>query len=316
LLGFTLGLVLDAFRWKEQPRLLFASVGGLLAAVYLGFYFFFQLDVVLNFNYSHYKVLPLLLPAIASLPLLVWYYDGRTISERPGLGLALLILAGCVGQHFVPGYTRDVPRSMNLVYREEVGQDGGQPSAWLTLDSDPGEPDRRFAGQQGFAPVSLPGFDGVQQEVLAKETAVLDLPDVVASRTSVVAAVGQGEHPRHVLDLAVPKDVRLLAFNFPVVSGLATATIDGQLAYDSSLANRHSPNGRSLAINHPRQGKVRLNSNSPAKFARGFDDGAVRSAGDAAVYRADWPVDAQPALQTRALKTWRLKLAAESPADP
>jgi hypothetical protein len=42
LLGFMLGVVMDAFRWKDPPRLLFASLGGFLAALYLGFYFFFQ----------------------------------------------------------------------------------------------------------------------------------------------------------------------------------------------------------------------------------------------------------------------------------
>jgi hypothetical protein len=206
---------------------------------------------------------------------------------------------------------------MNLVYREEVGQNSSQASAWLTLDSDAGEPDLHFAGQQGLAPVSLPGFDGVQQQVLAKETPVLDFPDVVASRVSLVAATEAGEHARQLIELAIPPDVRLLAFSFPAASGLASATVDGQLAYDSSLANRHSPNGRSLAINHPRPGKAKLEfeftGETPAEvlMTARFDlpEELLQS------YSADWPLDAQPAfLGSRALKTWRLKLAVESPA--
>lgn len=307
LLGFVLGLFMDGFRWKEQPRLLFASLGGFLAALYLGLYFFFQLDVVLNFDQSQFKVAPLWLPALASLPLLAWYYEGKAGKNRLGVAWLLLVVAGCVGQQFVPAYARETPRDMNLMVRQDVGRE----SALLVLESGLGQPDLVFARNHGFTTFKLPVFDGEEREVLAQEVTPPALPELVVLGNTKVDAEDTGDQPRYVLDLDLPPEVRLLAFNFPQKSGLSRATVAGQLAFDSSLDSGRARQGSRVVINHPLPGKTRFEFEFTGT---GPVDVLVTARYDMPVellqaYADDWPADAQPAfLGERALKTSVIKL--------
>ena len=95
MVGFMLGAVMDGMLWKRHTGLLFARLFGFIGAAYLGFYFLFSLEVVLSLKHAHFLIAPLLLPAIAVLPLLVegsgrrstaWWpaqSRGRTAPVRP-----------------------------------------------------------------------------------------------------------------------------------------------------------------------------------------------------------------------------------------
>ena len=307
LLGFVLGLIPDGFRWKEEPRLVFSSLFGFLAATYVGLYFFFQLDVALNFDMSAVRILPLLLPVIASLPLLLSHWD------RPGRGngfsyvLLVALLGACLGQQFLPAYTPEVPRDMNLMYRHDTDQD----TALLVLESGMGTPDPAFAKNHGFSLVDLPAFDGDPRQVLARETPPLDLPEV-KYRSSREEQSGEGVVGADFrLDLEIPEGTRLVAVVFPAGAGLRLARVDGQLAFDSSMESKRLKRNPSLVINHPRPGKLRLDlqftSSGPveALLTARFDFPPELQTD----YMQDWPSNAMPAfLGPRSLKTGLITL--------
>ncbi|HLF31122.1 MAG TPA: M28 family peptidase [Xanthomonadales bacterium] len=304
LLGFVLGIALDGFRWKESPRLVFAALFGFLAALYIGLYFFFQLDVVLNFNHSQIKVIPLLLPAIAALPLLAGYYESRESRNGFLLLLMLLILTVTAGQHLVPAYTLQTPRDMSLMYR----QDSGQVSGWLVLESLMGEPDAGFADKQGFKPVLLDAANGEKRIFLARETAPLDLPEIRQIGRIETAAEIADESRGYILELEIPADVRQLALRFPPGAGLLRALVKGQLAFDSNLQTHRSWPNQGVVINHPPPGRTRFEFEFAGKvpvemtLTARFDlPAAVLEP-----YLQDWPGNAKPAyLGPRALKSWK-----------
>jgi hypothetical protein len=307
LLGFTLGLILDSLRWKKNPRLLFSSVAGFLAATYLGIYFFFQLDVVLNFNQSWIKIMPLLLPAIAVLPLLHGYVDERYPRGKFGVTLLALILAACVSQQFVPGYTPDAPRDMALMVR----QDPGRQQAWLVLESVYGSPDAAYAKKHGFARVSLVGPDGEPREVLARETNLLDLPEISVTVRAIEAADKESGRQRQVMDLLIPAGVRQLVLSFPRQADLVQAKVDGQLVFAAELKSRQKRKHQRLMINHPPSGAMRIEFESNGQVT---GDLLLNARFDLPAeqlepYMADWPDDAQPAfLGPRVLQISHIKL--------
>ncbi len=310
LLGFSLGLVVDGLRWKKTPRLLFSSLCGFLAAAYLGFYFFFQLDVVLNFDRSWIKILPLLLPAIAVLPLLQWYVDERHPGGVFGNILLVLLLAACVSQQFVPGYTPAAPRDMAVMLR----QDRDQQQAWLVLESVYGSPDPVYAKKHGFAPVSLEGIDGEPREVLARATSLLDLAEISVTANTIEAADKQDGRQRQVLDLLIPTGVRQLVFSFPRHADLRQAMVDGQLAFAAERKPRHQQKHQRLMINHPPPGALRIEFESAGQLT---GDLLLNARFDLPAellepYMADWPDDAQPAfLGPRVVQVSHIKLGGD-----
>ncbi len=307
LLGFTLGLVLDGLRWKKTPRLLFSSMAGFLAAAYLGFYFFFQLDVVLNFDQSWIKILPLLLPAIAVLPLLHGYVDERHPRGGFGVTLLVLILAACGSQQFVPGYTPDAPRDMALMVR----QDPGRQQAWLVLESVYGSPDPVYAKKHGFARTNLEGLDGEPRKVLARETSLLDLPEISVTANTIEAADRESGRQRQLMELLIPAGVKQLVFSFPQQAGLWQIMVDGQLAFAAERKSRHQRKHQRLMINHPPPGPMRIEFESTVQVS---GDLLLNARFDLPAellepYMADWPDDAQPAfLGPRVLQISHIKL--------
>lgn len=295
LLGFGLGLILDGFRWKKSPRLSFAGLLGLLAAAYLGFYYFFQLDAVVNFDQSAFKVLPLILPAVAALPLLIAHFEKPAGSNTFGNFLLVLVVAGCVGQHFLPGYKPDAPRNMEIM----VWQEDSQPETWAVLESMPGRPDPVFARNHDFTLIDLPSLDGTHRPVFAHPIPPLELPAIAEIGRMVQNTGGQGNHRRYVLELDVPMGVRLLSFHFPRNAALRSAKVNGQLAFDASLKSRAWARERRIAVNHPLAGINRFVFE--AADAKAMDITMVARYDLPEVlwqsFKDDWPGDAQPAFK-------------------
>ena len=304
LLGFTLGGFLDAFRWKKPPRLLFATLGGYLGALYIGLYGFFALDVVFNFDKSYFKVVPMLLPMVAVMPVLLWNFEQNQRTGKFGTLMLVLLLAMCVGQRYVPAYTRDVPRDMNLMVHQELGAD----RALLVLESAIGKPDAVFAQKSGFVPAQLPAWDGESRPVLARSIPSVALGAPIEVRMSRKDDDAATMRHNHVLELAIPPDIELIAFRFPRSAGVSRAMVNGELA----LEVKGKPvEGHQVAINHPPAGTLRIEYQSAA--VPGFDvlmtTRHALPAEVSAPFHDDWPEDAQPAFRgPRALQEQRLQV--------
>jgi len=310
LLGFSLGLLLDGFRWSKQPRLAFAGLFGFLAAVYVGFYFFFQLDVVLNFRLSQFKMMPLLLPSLAALPLMVWYFEGRDVRGGLSHGLLVLIAAACVAQHFVPAYTLDAPRDMEVVYL----QDEALPGPLLVLESALGQVDAGYAERNGFVAKTLPGSvkpgEAAGRQVVARPADSIDLPEVLEIKRSVQPVDKNSNRQLHSVELEIPVGVRQLVFEFPAAAGMNRALWNDILAYSAGKEMKAFNEGNSVGINHPKAGRNRLefevDGGKPLEVV-------VKARFDmpAEVLQPlveDWPATAQPAFQGhRAVRVSRLK---------
>jgi hypothetical protein len=281
---------------------------GFLTLAYIGFYYFFQLDAVLNFNLSQYKILPLILPAIGVLPLLVWYADERSIGSKVGNALLVLIIMGCIGQQFIPGYSADSPRDMTLMYRHNVGDE----EALLVLESVYDSPDSRFATSQGFTQTRFTDLAGRSSDLMAKQIAPIELGDVVLLNSSVQDADQSGSRKSHSLELEIPAGVRYLEFSVPEHVGLRRVMLNELLAYDLAQQSGHKFKSSWLRVNQPQEGPLRLdlelgNTNTTALQVTAWFDlpGELLYP-----YQADWPVDAQPVkLGPRALKYFSIPLA-------
>jgi hypothetical protein len=310
LLGFSLALLLDAFRLKKPPRLAFAGLFGFLAAAYVGFYFFFQLDVVLSFSLSQFKILPLLVPALAALPLLVWYFEGRDVKGGFSHGLLLLIAVACVAQHFVPAYTLNAPRDMAVVYL----QDDQLPEPLLLLESAVSKVDTSFAARNGFVPKTLPpsttSGKEAGREVTARTAESLDLAEIVATRRSVQPVDKEGKRKLHALELEVPDGVRQLVFEFPTDVRLSRALWNGVLAFSAGAEMKAFSKGNNVGINHPKAGRNRLEFEVEGGIPL---EVTVKARFDLPAkllqpLLQDWPPTAQPAFEGhRAIRVSRLE---------
>ena len=313
LLGFTLGLFLDAFRWSKPPRLLFATLGGYLGAAYIGLYGFFALDVVLNFDKSHLKLIPMLLPMVAVMPVLLWNFEQNQRTGKFGTLMLVLLIAICVGQRFVPAYTRDVPRPMNFMLYQEAGEE----KAFLVLEAVAGSPDPAFAGKNGFVTSQLPRWDGVSRNVLAKSIPAADLPDPVEVKVSQKKQDPASGRQRHVIEIAVPPDLQALSLNFPQSSGASRVTVNGQAATVAQGVKDKAAEIPPIVVNHPPAGALHIEFESTVLtgFEMLLTTRHALPEEVSAPYHDDWPEDAQPAYRgSRALLVQRLQVA--GPAKP
>ena len=145
----TLGSVLDRGLRREVP--LFAAMLALVVAVWSSLYQFLLADVVLGYQLSHFKVLPLLLFALPLLPLAVAHVNlGSTRALMAALVLSTAV-AAVIGM-LLPAHTFDRPRGVNLVYV----QDEAAAPVWL-IES---------FGEPGRDVLEALGFDQPKQDIL------------------------------------------------------------------------------------------------------------------------------------------------------
>lgn len=257
LVAFALGAIVDGMLRKHRPQLLFARLAGFLAAAYVGWYFFYVLEVVASFDRAYLQIAPLFLPMVAVLPLLAESH-ARPKPARWGVTvLSLAIVAVCVGQQFIPGHTIDRPRAMNLVHRSVVGQD----AALWQLEAQTGGADKAYAKQHGFGPLRLdvPGRDS--QDILAKPAEPIPLGELRVLESS---QQDDGTLFRRNLTLQIPDGVRLLALYLPTDLNFNTVRVNGKLALQNQSSLPESRKQRPLVINRPPAGNLRIEINSPA----------------------------------------------------
>lgn len=306
LLVFMLGLALDGFRWRKEPRLVFSSLFGMAAALYVGFYGFHMLETVVNFGHAALLMAPLVLPAVAALPLMLWHVDRHGSGRWLMRFGAALVVAGCVAQWFVPGYTPDRPRDLTVHYRQVAGED----TAWMVLQSHAGASDPEYAARHAFREMEVPGLDGT---ALAVATEPLNLPTIEAR----ARRVGEGERGersrRFIVDLGLPAGLQLLALTLPEKAGLLYASFEGQRVYDAAVPAHRPGQARRIDLHAPPAGAARIEME--LSLDAGVEPALIMDARfelpeeRLAPFAADWPADARPAfLGPRAIVRYRVPL--------
>jgi hypothetical protein len=289
LLMFALGSVIDLFRKKSPAPLLFASILGFAATCFISFYHFFMLDVVMNFDYSHFKVISFWLMALAVMPMLLAFAKDRELTWQPAKWLSLAILMVCLVHLFLPGFTAERPRDMTLMYSEIEGADAG----YLVLESIYGRHDKEYAKSQGFEMMELNSGRLGSVERPVREVALLGLPAVEMVEEG-VRAEDKGWHRELRIDL--PANSHMLRLTIPKSIGLEKAWVNGELALDLSIESKYERSVDSLELVYPGAGPVTvgLQTTGPEAFTIAAVSWYDLPDALVAPFMDDWPDDAQP----------------------
>jgi len=287
---FALGSLVDLFRKKSPAPLLFASVAGFGTAAFISFYHFFMLDVVMNFDRSHLKVIPLSLMAVTAMPMLLAFVKNRELNWQPARWLLVAILGGCLVQLFLPGYTAERPRDMTLMYREVAGE----PRGHIVLESLVAAPDRAYAKSHDFVSTQLNDGRLGRVERPARPIAALDLPGITVN-SGAIEKVPAGW--RRSLELESAVEQRYLQISLPLEAGLQKAWINGELALDTSIASKQERNHATIRLINPGPGPFSLDL---LTSTAGPVKAAVVSWHDlpgllTAPFLGNWPDNARPA---------------------
>jgi hypothetical protein len=307
---FGLGSLIDLFRKKSPAPLLMASVLGFAAAAFVSFYHFFMLDVVMNFDRSHFKVIPLGLATLVAMPMLLAYVKDRDLSWLPARWLAAALLAGCLLHLFLPGYSAERPRDMALMYSEVDGEG----RAHVVLESVYRRPDLDYARSHDFAETEL--NDGRLGTVRrpARAVAALDLPGAAMTVGEARPADEEKEGGwRRSLRLELPPGTPLLQLTFPSDVGLRQAWVDGVLAHDASIERKQARQQPYLRLAYPGQGPIEIELLTATADAFTFSAVTWHNLPSVltAPFMGTWPDEARPAFNgPRAEKIQHFELPA------
>ncbi len=303
---FAIGSVIDLLRKKSPAPLLMSSVLGFTGTAFISFYHFFLLDVVLNFDQSHFKIIPLSYMTLTALPMLLAFVRGRELSWQPVRWGLVAILLLCIVHLSLPGFTPERPRGMTVMYSEVEGSETGQ----LVLESLFSRPDKDYADAHGFEPLELDSGWLQSTEQLAMTVPALKLPGVEVSEHSVRREEDGWSH-RFVIHSK--ERLEFLKLLIAKESGLEKAWVDGQLALDTSLESKHQWRVDTLQLVNPdRQSfEIRLLTRSPDAIDLSIVSWHTLPGELLEPFMRDWPKDARAAgYGPRARKIQRIMLDA------
>jgi hypothetical protein len=287
---FALGSVVDLFRKKSPAPLLMASVLGFAAAAFISLYHFFMLDVIMSFDRSHVKMIPLGLMIITAMPMLLAYVRNRELTWRPAKWLLLALLVACCVHLFLPGFTAERPRDMTLMYSETAGD----PEGYIVLESVQSGYDRGYARGHGFESRDL--NDGRLGTIArpAREVAALDLPPIGVTPGEASPERG-GWRRGLVFDLTSGQ--RYLQLTVPAEVGLQQAWVNGLLALDTSKGIKQERKTSTIRVIYPGPGplNVQLLTSSPDRFTAAAVTWHDLPGVLTAPFMGNWPDDARPA---------------------
>jgi len=241
---FSLGSVIDIFRKKSPAPLLIASVMGFGATAFISFYHFFMLDVVMNFDKSHIKVVPLFLMVLTAMPMLFAFVKKLELSWQPARWLLVAVLAGCLIHLFLPGYTAERPRDMTLMYSEVEGDN----TAHVVLESIYKRHDKGYAKKNQFEMKELNSGRLGTVERPVREVPPLQLPGVTLVGQEIQSA-DEAYHRK--LTLKLPENSRYLRLSMPLEIDLQMAWVNGVPALDPSIEGKRKRKVHSLTLVNP-----------------------------------------------------------------
>ena len=304
LTAFFIGMLVDIFRLRSGTGLLFAGLFGFWMAAYLAIYFFYLLGTIISFEYSHYMAAPLVLMLLAVFPLWVSWVREPIPDWRPGIVLAGLILIGAIVHQFIPGFSEDRPRGMNVVYRQAADD----LEALVYLESPGGGVDTTYADLAGMEPVELPStYSSVEipfnvnrttMTRYASETGTVQLPMAQVSRVDIEDAVDEDDGPLRIVrfDVTPPKGSERIVVAFPNNSNLVMARVRDELAIDSDLENKRGYSPTVLTFPYPGDGSFSVEVAFKGELPGGFNI-TSRQPLPAAIWQEHeqmWPSNAQP----------------------
>ena len=288
---FTLGALIDLFRKKSPAPLLFASVLGFATAAYISLYHFFMLDVVMNFDRSHIKVVPFWMLGLTVMPMLFAFVKDRELDWRPAYWLSASIAALCVVQLFLPGFTPERPRDMSLMYRETQGETQG----YIVLESIFRRHDKAYAKGHAF---EMKDINSGRLGVTERPVRAVDALGLTG--IAVVEQTAEGEEGawRREFRIDLPGQTPLLRLSFPKDAGISRAWVNGILALDKSIESKYRRDTDDLRLVYPGDGPVTVSllTSSPGPFRFSAGTWHELPAVLVAPFMGNWPDDAQPFL--------------------
>lgn len=147
---FTLGLGIDYHQNKSTSNRFghfeWAAHLGFLGAVFMAYSLFYGLELVFNFQLSHFRIIPLIILGLALTPLMAGYFTVYIKRFSPLLASTVFIMALSLAIYFmVPTYTDERPRGMNLIHMQNG--DNGEAN-WIM--GAVGKPDFSYLEAAGF----------------------------------------------------------------------------------------------------------------------------------------------------------------------
>lgn len=286
---FSLGSVIDIFRKKSPAPLLMASVLGFATTAFISFYHFFMLDVVLNFDKSHIKVIPLTLMVLTAMPMLFAFVKKLELGWQPVRWGLVAVLTACLIHLFLPGYTAERPRDMTLMYSEVEGED----TAHIVLESIYKRHDRSYAKKHSFVlkEINSGRLGSVRRPV--REIPALALPGISLSEQTVEA---EGDAFRRKFTLELAERSPFLRLSLPEDIGLVSAWVNGIPALDGSRSSKRKRDMHYLSLVHPADGPITIEllttseHESPMSVVSWHELPGILTA----PFLGNWPDDAQP----------------------
>ncbi len=304
MVAFFVGLLLDMLRWRSGSGPVLATFFGFTTAGYIALYHFFMLDVVLPFSLSHVKAMPLVLLLLPLLPACFASAKDPIQGWRPALVLAGTVIAAALFHLFIPGFSEDRPRGMNLVYREQ----GEGHEALVYLESSGNRGDPVFVEANDFALREFPtlyasaGVNPRSGPALMSRPA-LEIPalglagvEAVAIR-SLTQNFGDGHQVRTLrLTLKAPVGVEQMVIGLPQHAAVSEAHVNGVPALEQGAVSKRPDRPNLISITHPGaipiEVEMVLAGPPPDKIAVTGRRALPESLW--AEFSATWPRDAQP----------------------
>lgn len=303
LAAFFVGMLVDVFRWRSRGGLLFAGVFGFWMATYLAVYFFYQLATVISFSYTHLMAAPLILMLVAFLPMWFARFMEPFPDWRPAFVLLGLVMLAAIFHQFLPGFTDDRPRGMNLVYSQaSAGSEG-----LVYLESPGGGVDIDYADIVGLAPMEvLPPYSSaaiplnddrktVTRHAGTVASLMLPAPQVSATEVQEKTVIPAGGLANIRFTVVAPETSERIVIAFPRDTNIAIARVDGVLAIDGDLKNKRGSTPTFLALPYPGPEPITIEVSFKNSLPAGFNVSS-REALPASLwdeYRPTWPSDAQ-----------------------
>ena len=288
---FALGSVIDLFRKKSPAPLLMASVLGFGTAAFISFYHFLMLDVVMNFDRSHIKMIPLILVVLVAMPMLLAFAKKYELSWQPARWLLAAVLVGCFVHGFLPGYTAERPRDMSLMYREVAGE----PDAHIVVESIYRRHDRAYAKKHDFTMEEINSGRLESTERPVRQVPALGLPGATVEPQ---AAVEEDGAWRRRVTVTLPANSPVLILALAEHAGLLKAWVNGIPALDNAIEGKRERPRRGLRLIWPGDDPIEVELLTETGSA--LDLAAVTWHPLPGVltspFMGNWPDDAQPFL--------------------
>lgn len=205
-----------------------AAYAGLLAAAYMAMYHFYLLEVVFNFQLSHFKMAELLLLALPLLPVLALWFD----RGGPGIRLAMKSLLGIAAVStviamLVPAYTEDRPRSVNVVYHSDLTNNKHH---WEIQTIGPA--DAQYLQKAGFDETAQ---TFLRYGVQASKTHMMNAEDLSIHGPDLHLDLNETVDGEQVISgtISSPRGADIMGFAFKDSSAIAAMTIENQLVLGS-----------------------------------------------------------------------------------